>query len=113
MMEQTRPWREQEQARTLEAGRELMRRWRESGQSAQEFCREHGIPSQRLGYWRSRLGENGVKEAGPQFVAVRVREAASEAAIQVVLRSGRLVRVHGAVDSETVRAVIEAAEAAC
>lgn len=89
-----------------------MRRWRESGLSAPDFCRVHGVAHQRLGYWRARLDDEGKAEV-QRFVPVRLREAVSEGSLEVVLRSGRIVRVHGAVDGETVRAVIEAAEAVC
>lgn len=121
MMELRKPHRLQEQTRTLAWGRELVQKWRESGLSAPEFCRAHGVAHQRLGYWRARLQADEERAeparvavaAPPQFVAVKLRSVTSEGTIEVVLRSGRVVRVHGAVDSETVRAVIEAAEAAC
>ena len=112
-MKRSRLWREQEQAKKLEEGRALVRRWEESGQSAQEFCQAEEIKPQRLGYWRARLGGDGGNVAEPRFIPVRIKDTRSEGSLEVVLKSGRLVRVLGAVDGERVRAVIEAAEAAC
>ena len=43
--------------RRREQWRELLRRWRASGLSQAEFCRQHGVAVWKLAWWKKRLAE--------------------------------------------------------
>jgi transposase-like protein len=76
---------------TADKAREVLARWRTSGESARTYGRKHGIDAQRLFYWRRKLG-NGAKR-GPKR---------SERAIARLVPA--VVRVEGATGDE--RAVV-------
>lgn len=91
---------------------EEIRRWRESGQSATDYCRERGIHAGTLAGWLSKVRETGGAGTGARvdarsvFVPVRVSPVPSAAPssaehgdIEVVLRNGRRVRVRGNFDN--------------
>jgi transposase-like protein len=61
-----------------------------SGLSAGEFAARAGVEAQRLHRWRRALGGRGDTRA-PAFVEIKPVAAAS--AIEVVLRSGHVLRV--------------------
>ncbi len=106
-----------------------------SGLSQAAFCRAHGIARRSLNFWKRKLsggagdGASAVSDpAGaqrpPAFVPVQVvstrrpHDTATlgsppvwEGEIEIVLASGRLVRVRGRVDGEWLRQVIGMAEA--
>lgn len=56
--------------------REVVERWRRSGQSAAAFAAQHRVSAARLSYWSKQLELRGA-EAGPEFVAVAVPADAS------------------------------------
>lgn len=101
--------------------RALLEECHASGLSQTEFCRQRGIKRRSLSFWKWKVSH----EAGagrPRrrvFVPVRViptrrrsGEVASGSApawdgeIEIVLGSGRLVRVRGRVDAEWLRQVM-------
>jgi hypothetical protein len=77
--------------------RSVLARLDASGLATQEFAAQEGIDRQRLYYWRARL-----RAAPPAFVEV-ARTIASTSAIEVVLRSGRVLRVADGFSEETLR----------
>jgi len=87
---------------TADEAREVLERWRASGESVRAYGRDHGIDPQRLFYWRRKLG-NGAKR-GPKrseraiarlVPAVMRLEGATgeERAVVVRLPSGVIVEV--------------------
>lgn len=95
-----------------------MKQWRSSGQSARAFADEHGLNLSTLKWWARQFPKQGVRvelkpglgpRAAPAFAEVRVVQ--SEAAlgrIEVVARTGVVVRVQGAVDAEALGRVLVA-----
>jgi hypothetical protein len=92
--------------------------WEASGLSVSAYCRRHGVAQPSLYYWRRELasrdrvvdapGNSLVRRAEPAFVPVRV--VGSEP-IEVVMRSGQVVRVAAGFDPTHLRAVVSALEA--
>lgn len=104
----------------------LVGQWGASGQSAQGFAARHGLSVATLYWWRTRLrgetshGRSGVTSVDTArgglpsalgFTQVRVAEReVSEGRLEVVARSGHVVRVHGEVSAAALRAVLSAVE---
>lgn len=81
-----------------------------SGRTVEAFSRERGLCSQRLRWWRKRLGKEGSPST---FVPVRIVEGArAEVAFEVALRSGHVVRMVGC-DVDALRALVTALEGGC
>lgn len=72
-----------------------------SGLSLSEFAAREGLDVQRLRHWRKRLAE------APAFVELTPR---APERVEVVLRSGRTLRVPATIDRATLAALIEALE---
>lgn len=78
-----------------------------SGLSVAAFASREGIDPQRLYFWRRRV-EVGSLEAQPTFI--EVRHAAERERVEIVLRSGRVVRVAESIDADALRRLIAALE---
>jgi transposase-like protein len=78
-----------------------------SGLSVPAFADREGIDPQRLYSWRRRI-EVGSVEAPPAFI--EVRHAAERERVEIVLRSGRVVRVAESIDGDVLRRLIAALE---
>jgi hypothetical protein len=76
-----------------------------SGLSAGEFARREELDVQRLHRWRRELGAGPA--ASPAFVEVRRRDAER---IEVVLRSGLVLRVAESIDATVLRRLVAALE---
>ena len=67
-----RPTRRRRARRSRDQWRELLRRFEHSGQSGEDFCREHGLTLSRFAHWRRRLAEpasgRGAVTGSPLFV---------------------------------------------
>ena len=101
----------------------LLDQWSRSGESAERFSARLGISVATLARWRKKVksakptspigGETpkAVDAARSLFTPVQiVRPARAEGGlVEVVTRSGCVVRVHGAVDEETLALVFAAA----
>jgi transposase len=88
----------------------LVAEWRESGQSAEEFCRQRELSVHSLRYWSHRL--NAVKRDLAAVQSVRlaqvIRSDAGRGSTEVTLeRSGVRVTVNSGFDRSTLRAVLE------
>jgi hypothetical protein len=93
--------------------------WRASGLSGREFADAHDVGVASLYGWAARLDlEPPGPLMAPAFAEIRVADAAPRstkaegptARIEVVARSGRVIRVVGAVDADALRVVLEVAE---
>jgi transposase-like protein len=85
-----------------------------SGLTLEEFARREGIHPVRIGRWRRKLGRMGRS----QFVEITPRvkpttELATTVAIEIVLSSGRVVRVPPSFDEPTLARLIALLEKPC
>jgi transposase-like protein len=101
---------------------ELVAQWSASGESVERFSARLGISAETLKRWRKRTqgkvssgllaGAAPSKDDAPRslFTPVQVvRSARAECGlVEVVTRGGCVVRVHGAVDEETLASVFAA-----
>ena len=91
---------------TQAEAREVVERWRGSGQSAAAFAAQHHISTSRLSYWSKQLELHG--DEAPQFVAVAVpAETSTVHAIEIVV-SGLTVRVRDGADASFVVQLVSA-----
>jgi hypothetical protein len=98
---------------------ELIAAWRASGLSGREFADAYDIGVGSLYGWSARLDSEAPEAPrSPAFSEVHVIEAARastspeepSARIELVARWGRVIRVVGAVDADTLGVVLEVAE---
>ena len=80
----------------------VLRRLAASGLSIREFAVRANLNVQRLYRWRAQLGTS--PEPGPAFVEIR---PPAQARIEVVLRSGHVLRVCGLFDDQVVRRLVK------
>jgi hypothetical protein len=73
-----------------------------SGLSVREFAVRYGLETQRLYRWRAQLVSAG-PAAAPPFVEI---ERSPGVAIEVVLRSGHVIRVRDGFGEDTLRRVV-------
>jgi transposase-like protein len=73
-----------------------------SGLSVREFAARHGLQMQRLYRWRAQLASSG-PAAVPPFVEI---ERTTGVAIEVVLRSGHVIRVRDGFGEDALRRVV-------
>jgi transposase-like protein len=92
--------------------RDLIDRWKASGQSIAAFCAAHGVSQATFYAWRRRLGgRRSTAKPAPAFAALRV---VPDPAIEIVLPSGLVVRVPVGTDPATVvRLVVALGGGAC
>jgi transposase-like protein len=103
--------------RKRRAGDVRRRRWTEadarstlasleaSGLSVAAFAAREGLSAQRLHRWRHRLAENDV--AAPAFIEIP-RQVVG--VVEVVLRSGRVLRVSESIDGAVLRRIAASLE---
>jgi len=96
---------------------EEVRRWRESGESAEAYAKKHDLHAGTLAGWSSKLKTRRRQQAGTAFVPVRVVERPAMAPvkvetseIEVVLLNGRRVRISGNFESDTVARILAVVE---
>lgn len=108
--EESRVWRRSRRW-TPEDAREALAAAEVSGQPLVRFAAEHGLSVHRLSRWRKRLREHEATTT-PVFEEIptsRLREARSNDAqerFEIVLRSGRVVRVSDTFDAEALRRLL-------
>lgn len=112
--------------------RRVLARWGRSGLTQREFAQREGIPASTITWWRHVFRHGGGQAeqvtgrrrrrgrtrpaAAPTFVEVTMAAAAvpaPAAPLEVVVRSGQVIRVPRAFDAASLRAVVAALEAAC
>jgi hypothetical protein len=85
---------------TVDDARAVLDRLESSGKSVREFAEAEGLDPQRLHRWRAQIA----KGAAPAFVEISRRSPAEP--MEVVLRSGHVVRVSDGFSEETLRRVV-------
>ena len=80
-----------------------------SGLSAAEFAYREGFDAQRLYWWRRRLANSPDEASAPSFVELSTSSPAAEH-IEVILRSGRIVRFSAAIETSVLRRLVAALE---
>ncbi|MBM4195306.1 MAG: hypothetical protein FJ202_13160 [Gemmatimonadetes bacterium] len=94
--------------------KQLVTRWRTSGESGAGFAKRHGIPPWTFWYWcRKRLPTRPKVSTSPQFVPVHVAPAADGAVIEIVVPDGTRLHVRAGASAELLRTVIAAVRATC
>jgi hypothetical protein len=104
--------------------RRVLRQWRRSGLTIRAFCMEHGLAEPSFYAWRRIIAERDQQAdrqanrdrrsrpsrrrcpAGAPVLFVPVRVAASASLLEVVLGSGRVVRVPAGFDAATLRLLL-------
>lgn len=92
--------------------RELLRRWKRSGLSLQEFARKHRLSARTLAWWRWKLGR--YERGGQRVELVELRREAVAAMkttappvpFEVVLGNGIVVRVAAAFEDALLERVV-------
>jgi transposase len=109
-------------AGSLPASYSSRRRWTEaeartvlaaqgaSGLSVAAFAAREGIDTQRLYSWRRRLDRPVEAEVAPSFI--EVRHAGGKELVEVLLRSGQVLRVADSIDPRVLRRLVDALERA-
>jgi transposase-like protein len=92
---------------TSDEARTVLAAQASSGLSIVAFAAREGIVPQRLYFWRRRA-EAGAVEAAPAFI--EVRRAAERERVEIVLRSGHIVRVAESIEVGALRRLVDALE---
>jgi len=87
--------------------RDLIERWKASGQSVAAFCAAHRVSQATFYTWRKRLTNRtrGTTPSAPAFAPVRV---VADPMAEVVLQNGLIVRVPATTDPATVARLVAA-----
>ena len=105
--------------------RRVLARWQHSGLTLREFGQQRGIPLSTLTWWRQvfrRAGESidiapTSAPAGDAVVFTEVSRAVRgpivPAVLEIILRSGHVVRVPAGADTDTLQRVLQALQATC
>jgi transposase-like protein len=81
------------------------------GLSLAAFAKREGLVAERLYRWRRRLGAGRTKIASaPAFVEVRARAPST---VEIVLCSGRTLRVSDTIESSALRHLVEVLDPPC
>lgn len=97
-----RPRRSREATQKLWA--ERLARFAHAEQSVAAFCAQEGVSPNSFFYWKRRLAQPAIPDAGPVFLPVRVAPAAP---VEVVLPTGITLRVAAGCDLAFVRSLID------
>lgn len=102
--------------RTASERTDIVGRWQQSGLPAREFAEQAGLNPSLLYLWRRQLKaaakpEPRARERKPAFSELRLSTPTPASGhLEVVARSGRVVRVHGEIDIRTFQRILEAVE---
>ena len=103
-------------------GKRMLEAFRASGLSVGRFAREHGLTSQRVFWWRSRLGQFGTSSAAASKTArllpvrvvsnskLRPADAPLDGALDIAIRDSVVIRVRQGFDAGLLRQVVGALE---
>jgi transposase len=80
---------------------------RRNGMSVKQFCKEQGLTECCFYAWRKRLQETGPVRFALVERSGRRQERTAEAALELVLATGELLRIGPGVDVTTLRAVLD------
>jgi transposase len=108
---------QQRQRRTVAERAELVERWEQSGLTAQQFASQEKLrAASSLYLWRRKLRSTSKRELAtpahtPAFSELRLTTPQPEPGrIEIVMRNGRVVRVHGDISIRSLEQVITAVE---
>jgi transposase len=111
--------------------RRVLARWARSGLTQREFARQEGVPLSTITWWghvfrhageqvekvhgRRRQRVRTRQAAAPAFVEVKMPSAApaQAAPLEIVVRTGQVIRVPREFDAARLRAVVAALESTC
>jgi hypothetical protein len=105
--------------------RRVLARWQRSGLTLREFGQQRGIPLSTLTWWRQvfrRAGESvyPASKSAPASDTVVFTEVprlttapTTPPVLEIVLRSGHLLRVPTGTDSDTLQQVLQVLQATC
>lgn len=100
--------------------RGVLARWERSGLTLSEFARRNGMAASTLGWWRHVFQKReqaklGGRRARARFIEIKPERPAlvTPAVLEVVLRSGQVVRVPPGFDVARLREVVLALDAPC
>jgi transposase-like protein len=96
-----RRWKESEAREVLEAARA-------SGLTLSAFAAREGLGAHRLYFWKQRL-EQTSKDGSSPVAFLELRRSAP-APVEIVLRSGRTLRVSESIDAEALRRLVDVLE---
>jgi hypothetical protein len=96
-----RRWKESDARKVLEAAQA-------SGLTLSAFAAREGLAAHRLYFWKQRL-EQTAKETSPSVAFVELHRSAP-ATVEVVLRSGRVLRVSESIDAGALRRLVDVLE---
>jgi hypothetical protein len=95
--------------------RDRVTRWKAGGLSVRDFCRTEGLSEPSFYSWRRTIAERDAATAAPDapaFVPLHVRPGTAPVVLELVLRSGHVLRIPPGSDPGHLRAVLAALEAA-
>ena len=104
-----------------QARAQLVAQWRESGKSAREFARDHGVTPWILYYWRERLTAlrdqtQPARSRSTSLVPVHVvsdEDPLTGGDLEVILATGDRLRVRATVATDTLRRVVDVLRTVC
>lgn len=94
--------------------RDRVTRWKASGLSVRDFCRSEGLSEPSFYSWRRTIAQRDAATAAPNapaFVPLQVRPDTAPPVLELILRSGHVLRIPPSSDPEHLRAVLAALEA--
>jgi transposase len=98
---------------------QLVAQWRQSGLTASAFAHKHGVSRTSLYWWSSELKRRGEQHSADkgfvavQFVGAKPGQGSAQergGPMELVTRSGRVIRIGGLVDAEALGVVLQVAE---
>lgn len=97
--------------------RDAIRRWQASVQTIRGFCRDQGLSEAAFHAWRRTIAQRDKPvrsiapgERGPVFVPLRVAATVATTPLELVLGSGRIVRVSPGFDAATLQTLLAVLE---
>lgn len=96
--------------------RDRVTRWKASGLNVRAFCRSEGLSEPSFYSWRRTIAERDAATTSaastPAFVPLTVVPVSAPPILELVLRSGHLLRIPHGYDPEQLRQVLAALEVA-
>ena len=92
----------------VEDGRALVAAWQASGLSPREFAAKRGVPTQRISYWRLRLGVAQPGDTASAFVQVPSPERPRQAGCVVEWPDGLRLHFGDGVEPDALPAIVAA-----
>jgi hypothetical protein len=102
--------------------RNIFQEWEQSKKSVRAFCAERGVDETKFYCWRRTIakrdgtyapspkGDKSSQQA-PVFVPVNVKPSAASGTLEVVVGSGRVIRVPAEFDASALRRLLAVLEA--